>query len=186
MKVIDYTIPFPDWSGADFKVDYYEAKNIADRRINNLPESHVFRTTYREDGRNWILGAMGEIAFSMWTGLPMNDEHITEYGDNGLDFWLNFDKLKLDVKVAEKPYNLLEKVHKIKRGNCSDVYVLGRANISTGWVSFLGFEYVEALQDAPEKLFHENGKIDKYIHWTTLRSLAELETLLRRNNAFGE
>ena len=118
------------------EVDEAEINAIAKART----AAHVGQTSgefYCDADIGQHCGVAGEMAFAIWTGLPM-DRSISPAGDGGKDFNININGrwVSLDVKTARKPYNLPVKEKDIKR--TADILVL--AGHIPGLVTLYGWD----------------------------------------------
>lgn len=121
-----------------------------------------------------ICGVMGEMAFSVYSGLPV-DTNLYEHGDGKKDFefTLGGRKLSIDVKAARKPYNLLVKEKDAK--DCADILIL--AGISGDDVSLIGWEHKSLMVLSPVKEFGY-GIRNHYRGRKRLREMEQLKDLI--------
>jgi hypothetical protein len=121
-----------------------------------------------------ILGTMGELAFSMFSGLPV-DKSVKANGDGGVDFTL---PLTIDVKTARKANNLL-----VEKGkNMADIYVLAQANPDiSNEVTLLGWTWGYLVRNAQidNGDFFGNGVTNFYVPSAELLAMEELNRWLK-------
>ena len=104
------------------------------------------------------LGACGEAAFSLMTGLPMryaSDWNVCK-GDDGIDFSFadhNEQVINVDVKAAKKPYYLLLK--QSEENNKAHILVLSGVVLFKDeyWTKFYGWDYKANLMRMPLRDF---------------------------------
>lgn len=121
-----------------------------------------------------VLGMAAEVAFSRLSGLPV-DEKLYSGGDDGIDFTFMVKdyQVKIDVKGARKPANLLAKAETILRVK-TDIYVL--AGLYGREVTFLGWETRKVMVERPTANFGY-GIIN---HYQPQHLLQKMPSLLNR------
>jgi hypothetical protein len=104
------------------------------------------------------------------------DERILPEGDDHIDFIVKINNLgtTIDVKTAQKAYNLLIKEWEIKE--CADILVL--AEYKDGGINFLGWETKEVMRLMPTKVFSSLGINNFYRHSSKLRPMEHLDEIL--------
>ena len=131
---------------------------------------------YNDPNKEDTIGVAGETAFAKRYGLKV-DERILPEGDDHIDFIVkinNFD-ISIDVKTAQKAYNLLIKEWEIKE--CADILVLAEYN--DGIIKFLGWETKEVMRLMPTKVFSSLGINNFYRHQSKLRLMEHLDEILK-------
>lgn len=113
------------------------------------------------------IGMAGELAFGKMFGL-MPDLELRPEGDKGVDFRVILG-LSVDVKTAQKPYNLIHEVGK----PFADLYVLCQYHDDTGRATIIGWETGSILRAAPTRDFGY-GVVNHYIPADRLRPISEL------------
>ena len=124
-----------------------------------------------------LIGLVGEYRFEVDFGYPM-DLSIKPQGDGKVDFHIALGTL--DVKTAEKAYNLLRE----KGVRHAKILVLGQFNRKGTTASLLGWEYDSEMVKCPYKDFGY-GIINHYKHHSKLRPmwvLKQLDDFVRRLN----
>ena len=122
------------------------------------------------------IGIAGEIEFAKRYGFKVDDRILPD-GDGHIDFTVskNGKTATIDVKTAQKAYNLLVKEWEIK--DCADILVL--AEYKDGVVNFLGWETKDVMKDMPVKVFSSLNIKNYYRHHSQLRSMSRLDELLK-------
>jgi hypothetical protein len=125
------------------------------------------------------IGVAGEAAFARRYNLQI-DKRILPEGDNHIDFIvdINGNKVSIDVKTAQKAYNLLIKKWEIEK--CADILVL--AEIKNDNINFLGWETKDVMKLMPTKVFSSLNIENYYRNREALRPMAQLDKLLTNNN----
>lgn len=142
---------------AKFDDDEWEELLKLDKDRRDLHENHQ---SSRPLSKNYeLLGLMGELAFEKCYGYLM-DRSPRRRGDNGIDF-TNRKGETIDVKTADKPYNLLVEATKIDSG--ADIYVLAWGNIEKRTVHFLGWVRRGRMRATPIKDIGGFGILSHYL-----------------------
>ena len=130
---------------------------------------------YDDPNKEDTIGVAGETAFAKRYGLDV-DERILPEGDEHIDFIVKINNLDItiDVKTAQKAYNLLIKEWEIKE--CADILVLAKYN--DGTIKFLGWETKEVMCLMPTKVFSSLGINNFYRHQSKLRPMEQLDEIL--------
>lgn len=121
-----------------------------------------------------FIGLMGEVEFAKATGFMLDLERKPG-GDSGFDFVIPLD-FKIDVKTAEKAFNLIHEAGKPFR---ADIYVLAKYDPSLHTTTLIGWEFASVLKAAPTKDFG-HGVINHYIPVAKLRPMESLFAKIRR------
>jgi len=120
-----------------------------------------------------LRGVFGELAFYRITGLEM-DLRLLPSGDGRTDFEPGNGVGTIDVKAANKAYNLLRECDKLH----ADILVLAQVHEDPVIVEFLGWEYDAEMVTCPVKQFHDDGPMNHYKHRSQLRHMPELLAML--------
>jgi len=130
---------------------------------------------YNDPNKEDTIGVAGETAFAERYSLKV-DERILPEGDDHIDFIvkINNSEITIDVKTAQKAYNLLIKEWEIKE--CADILVL--AEYKDGAINFLGWETKEVMRLMPTKVFSSLGINNFYRHNSKLRPMQHLDEIL--------
>ena len=138
----------------------------ADKRA----EIHEHHATSRPLSNDYeLIGLLGEYAFQMWSGKPM-DFTIRPGGDDKIDFILHTG-ITVDVKSARKAYNLFRECGK----KHADILVLAHVH-SNELVSLLGWEYGVIMAMQPSKEFGY-GIRNHYMPARSLKPMSKLKDL---------
>tara|TARA_R100000008_G_scaffold38323_1_gene21873 strand:+ start:242 stop:724 length:483 start_codon:yes stop_codon:yes gene_type:complete len=128
------------------------------------------------------IGVAGEIAFAKKYNLKIDDS-IRPEGDGGVDFIVSIKckdgiwrKYSIDIKVAQKAYNLFVKEHEIER--CANILVLGHYKADKT-IEFLGWETRSVMKTMPKKVFSSLGIVNYYKHRDDLRPMSKLDEILK-------
>lgn len=154
---------------------------MTDEEINSLGEqrqnAHPNGTPRYYDNPNLedTIGVRGEAAFAERYNLNV-DKRILPQGDDHIDFIveINNQKVSIDIKTAQKAYNLLIKEWEI--GKCADILVL--CEYRNGKIIFLGWETREIMKLMPKKVFSRLNIKNYYRHRNDLRPMLQLDKLL--------
>ena len=120
-----------------------------------------------------LVGLAGEWAFAKFAGI-MPDLSIRKYGDNGIDFVVNFS-FPLDVKTATRGNRLLLEHNK----PVADIYVLAKFDETTQTAELVGWEWGAILKRIEPK--DTGRKITNHaLHMNKLRSMAEFQRYLNK------
>tara|TARA_R110000765_G_scaffold331200_4_gene422015 strand:+ start:387 stop:902 length:516 start_codon:yes stop_codon:yes gene_type:complete len=125
------------------------------------------------------IGIAGELKFAERYGLKIDDS-IRPDGDGHVDFMVGVtikDKdytISIDVKTAQKAYNLLIKDFEI--AVCSDILVL--AMYKEGEVTLLGWETRPVMAKQPTKVFSSLGINNYYLSKSKLRTMEALDEIM--------
>lgn len=136
---------------------------------------------YNDPNKEDVVGVSGEYCFGLRYKLKV-DEAKRPDGDKGIDFVVKiFYRGKMvtrtiDVKTAQKPYNLLVKSHEINR--CADILVLAKY-LSDNNVDFLGWTTRREMKQCPQKVFSSLGILNYYKPASDLRPMSELDEILK-------
>lgn len=130
---------------------------------------------YNDPNREDTIGVAGEAAFAKRYNLEV-DKRILPKGDKHVDFIVDINGLKLtvDVKTAQKAYNLLVKQWEMSK--CADILVL--AEYRKGKIKFLGWETKEIMRLMPVAVFSSLQIKNYYRHKDDLRPMSQLDDLL--------
>lgn len=134
---------------------------------------------YKNENTEDIIGISGEIAFSKRYNLQP-DLEIRPNGDNHIDFKVKFtgDKVQkiftIDIKTAQKAYNLLIKKWEINK--CADILVLAKYTENEP-VEFLGWTTKKIMQKQPIKVFSSLGIENYYLPVEKLHDMKDLDKL---------
>ena len=131
---------------------------------------------YDDPNKEDTIGVAGETTFARRYGLEV-DERILPDGDGHIDFIVKINNLdiSIDVKTAQRAYNLLIKEWEIKE--CADILVL--AEYDDGVVKLLGWETKEVMRLMPTKVFSSLGINNFYRHNSRLRPMMHLDEIFR-------
>lgn len=156
-----------------FDIDTDEAQKIADLREHGKTSFSSHRPL--SDDYETI-GVMGELAFSYFSGLPMDTTQRIN-GDKGIDF--TFDRWTIDVKTARYANHLIVEENKVH----ADIYVLAQIKDTTvyllGW--FKGSDMKQQPIDTGEKF--KNGVHNHYVPAENLLPLSRLyKGIIRSRN----
>lgn len=135
---------------------------------------------YSDENREDIIGLSGEIAFGKKYNLNP-DLKIRPNGDNHIDFKIkiNDDKIiTLDVKTAQKAYNLLIKEWEIDK--CSDILILAQFHNEED-IEFLGWSTKKEMKNQPKKIFSSLNINNYYLHKNKLKPMDLLDYLFNNN-----
>ena len=154
-------------------------KEIGKQRQDAHPygTKRYYENPYTED----IIGIIGEKKFGNKYNLKV-DIGIRPKGDKHIDFKVSImcngiEYIKtIDVKTAQKAFNLLVKEQDIKK--CADILVLAEY-INDDQINLVGWESKKEMQIMPKKIFSSLGYINHYKHRTKLRSMNRLDLLLK-------
>ena len=156
-----------------------EIKSLGEQRQNAHPNGTP--RYYKDPNVEDTIGVCGEAAFAKKYGLDI-DKRILPEGDDHIDFTtkINGTKVTIDIKTAQKAYNLLIKKWEIKK--CADILVLAEYN--NGEVNFLGWETKDVMNMMPTKIFSSLGIENHYRHKSDLRPMSQLDKLLTKKSIF--
>jgi hypothetical protein len=133
---------------------------------------HTEHPTHRPLSEDYeLIGLLGEEAFAWSFGLDTEYLDLKPQGDGRVDFHLPCGTV--DVKTAEKPYNLLREVGKAH----ADILVLAGWNRQSRAIRLIGWEYDAEMRCQPSRDFGK-GVINHYKHYTQLRPMPELKNLI--------
>lgn len=142
---------------------------------NERHETHKDHASSRPLSLDYkFIGLMGEVEFAKATGFMLDLERKPG-GDSGFDFVVPLD-FKIDVKTAEKAFNLIHEAGKPFR---ADIYVLAKYDPLAKTTTLIGWEFGTVLKAAPTKDFG-HGIINHYIPASKLRSMESLFNKIRR------
>lgn len=145
-----------------------EVRALADARA----EQHEGKISCRPLSKDYeLIGLVGEEAFALEFGMGTDHHRLTPHGDGRIDF--HSPAGTIDVKTAEKAYNLL-----MERGKPhADILVLAKFNRGDTTATLLGWEYSSEMEKMPYKDFGY-GIINHYKHNTQLRPIEELYSMI--------
>ena len=149
------------------------------KRQNAHLESNSKRY-YKDKNTEHIIGISGEIAFAKKYNLQP-DLEIRPNGDNHIDFKIKVNDKKIitiDVKTAQKAYNLLIKKWEINK--CSDLLVLAKFH-SEDNIEFLGWSTKSIMKKQPIKIFSSLGIENYYLPKDKLEKMSVLDRLFQNN-----
>jgi hypothetical protein len=135
---------------------------------------------YKDENVEDIIGITGEIKFGERYNLKP-DLEIKPNGDGHVDFKVKFnDKtiVTIDVKTAQKAYNLLVKEWEIDK--CSDILVLCKYNGENN-VEFLGWTTKKIMKEQPKKVFSSLNINNYYLHYTKLNKMEMLDLMFSKS-----
>ncbi len=134
---------------------------------------------YNDPNKEDTIGVAGESAFAKRYGLEI-DKRILPEGDDHIDFIIKINNFNttIDVKTAQKAYNLLIKEWEINK--CADILVLAEYN--DGAIKFLGWETKEIMRLMPTKVFSSLNIKNFYRHRSQLRPMNQLDRILGKTN----
>ena len=135
---------------------------------------------YKDENKEDIIGISGEIAFGKRYNLKP-DLEIKPNGDGHIDFKIriNGDKvITIDIKTAQKAYNLLVKKWEINK--CSDVLVLAKY-ISEDNIEFLGWSTKQIMKKQPIRIFSSLGIENYFLDKKELQNMSMLDRLFQNN-----
>ena len=153
-----------------------KAKTIGEQRQSAHPQGTP--RYYKDPNAEDIIGVAGELAFAKEYGLQIDDS-IRPEGDGHVDFEITINGVEatIDVKTAQKAYNLLIKEWEIEE--CADIFVLAEYESDEN-IKFLGWETKDVMKMMPKKIFSSLGIKNYYRHWTQLRPMNQLDELLNK------
>ena len=100
------------------------------------------------------IGTIGEGAFSLMTGLPMN-ETVGRGGDGGRDFIFRHPRedrsVTVAVNAARLPYNLFMRVEETAERPRADLWVLGAPCSEMRAFIFLGYQTKQIMLSRPTR-----------------------------------
>ena len=132
-------------------------------------ELHTGHPTQRILSENYNeIGLAGEFEFGIFCN-QMPDLSKKPGGDNGVDFTVRL-KFTVDVKTAQKPYNLIHE----KGKPFADIYVLADYDEDTKQSKLIGWEWGHVLKNAPTRDFN-HGVINHYIPAERLKPMQKLK-----------
>lgn len=121
-----------------------------------------------------VIGAKGEKAWELLTGIPMDTLDRLDGDDNDFVQPLNFT---FDIKTARKAYNLLVKVTDERKP--IDIDVLAEYDECSDKVHFIGWQWRSVMLKQPTKDFGI-GVDSHYMHKSKLRPMGEILSRLPR------
>lgn len=134
---------------------------------------------YKDVNREDTIGIAGEIAFGNRYNLTP-DLEIRPMGDGHVDFKINVEDKKIitiDVKTAQKAYNLLIKKWEIDKA--SDILVLAHY-IDNDNIEFLGWSTRKIMKQQPIKVFSSLGIENYFLSKDKLNSMEMLDELFTK------
>lgn len=134
---------------------------------------------YKNENTEDIIGIAGEVAFGKRYNLSP-DLQIKPNGDNHIDFkiQINDSIIKtIDVKTAQKAYNLLVKKWEIQKA--SDILVLAEY-INEDCINFLGWSTKKIMKKQPIKIFSSLGIENYFLHRNKLNRMEDLDLLFKK------
>lgn len=154
-------------------MDNKEINILGEKRQNAHPKGTT--RYYNDPNREDTIGVAGEAAFAERYNLEV-DKRILPKGDNHVDFTveINKQKVSIDIKTAQKAYNLLIKSWEINK--CADILVL--AQYRKGKITFLGWETKEIMKLMPRAVFSSLNITNYYRDRDELRPMSQLDELL--------
>ena len=123
-----------------------------------------------------IMGQMGEIAFHIWSGLPMLELNRDKVGDQGRDIFMG--GYSIDVKTAKHRGNGLL----VKENNATaSIFVLGIWEVGEDCVEFDGWATrAEVKAQPPQKwVYSVSHKV------TEFRDMSSLAKIITKEKAKG-
>jgi hypothetical protein len=163
------------------KIGKMDAKDIGRQRQAAHPQGTP--RYYDDPNTEDTIGVAGELAFAKKYGLEIDDS-IRPEGDGHVDFKVNINgnEVTVDVKTAQKAYNLLVKEWEIK--DCADILVLAERGPNDE-IKFLGWETKDIMKVMPKKIFSSLGIVNYYRHRDKLRPMFQLDDLLGKRDLFN-
>jgi hypothetical protein len=157
-----------------------QAKTIGEQRQSAHPQGTP--RYYKDPNAEDTIGVAGEIAFAKEYGLKIDDS-IRPDGDGHVDFKLNINdqEITIDVKTANKAYNLLIKEWEIDV--CANILVLAQYESNTN-IRFLGWETKDIMKLMPKKIFSSLKIVNYYRHKSELRPMSQLDGILGKDDFF--
>jgi hypothetical protein len=145
-------------------------------------KAHPFGTPryYSDENLEDIIGLAGEVAFAKRYGLKP-DLTIRPEGDKNIDFKIEIDGTRIatiDVKTAQKAFNLLVKEWEIQK--CSDVLVLCEY-FKNESIMFVGWATRKMMQGQPIKIFSSLNIPNHYLHRSKLKPMSELDAVFKKH-----
>ena len=134
---------------------------------------------YKDENTEDIIGIAGEIAFANRYGLSP-DLEIRPNGDNHIDFKIKINDYivkTIDVKTAQKAYNLLVKQWEID--NASDILVLAEYK-NENFINFLGWTTKKIMKQQPIKIFSSLGIKNYFLHKNKLNKMEDLDLVFKK------
>lgn len=141
---------------------------------------HGTKRYYKDENVEDIIGITGEIEFGKRYNLKP-DLEIKPNGDGHVDFKVKFNNkttVTIDVKTAQKAYNLLVKEWEIDK--CSDILVLCKYNGEND-VEFLGWTTKKIMKKQPKKIFSSLNINNYYLHSSKLNKMEMLDLLFSKS-----
>jgi hypothetical protein len=135
---------------------------------------------YKDENKEDIIGIAGEIAFGKRYSLTP-DLEIKPQGDNHIDFKIKINDdivSTIDVKTAQKAYNLLIKKWEINK--CANILVLAQY-IDVDNIKFLGWTTRQVMQKQPTKVFSSLNIENYYLHYTKLYEMKLLDAIFDKS-----
>jgi hypothetical protein len=150
-----------------------EIKLLGEQRQNAHPLGT--RRYYSDPNREDTIGVAGEAAFAERYNLNV-DKRILPKGDDHVDFIaeINNQKVSIDIKTAQRAYNLLIKEWEIDK--CADILVL--AQYRKGKIKFVGWDTKEIMKLMPKSIFSSLNIKNYYRDKDDLRPMSQLDDLL--------
>jgi hypothetical protein len=143
--------------------------------------AHIKNSTpryYKDKNKEDIIGISGEIAFGKRYSLKP-DLELRPFGDNHIDFEIQINDVKnitIDVKTAQKAYNLLVKKWEINK--CSDILVLAKY-INNEDIEFLGWTTKKIMSQQPIKIFSSLGIENYFLPKEKLAPMEDLDYVFK-------
>lgn len=134
---------------------------------------------YADPNKEDTIGIAGEIAFGKIYNLKP-DLTIKPLGDDHIDFKIKINGGRIatiDVKTAQKAYNLLIKKWEIEK--CADVLVL--AQYLEGKINFIGWTTRHIMSIQPTKVFSSLGIENYYLHRDNLNQMETLDRFFAKH-----
>lgn len=153
------------------------AKELGKQRQNAHPNGT--KRYYKDENTEDIIGIAGEIAFANRYGLSP-DLEIRPNGDNHIDFKIEINDSivkTIDVKTAQKAYNLLVKQWEMDKA--SDILVLAEYK-NENCINFLGWTTKKIMKQQPIKIFSSLGIKNYFLHKNKLNKMEELDLVFKK------
>lgn len=154
-------------------------KNIENLgQLRQKAHPHGTKRYYKDENVEDSIGIAGEIKFAERYNLKP-DLKIRPNGDGHIDFEIVVNEITpitIDVKTAQKAYNLLVKKWEIEK--CSDILVLAQFHPDKS-VGFLGWTTKKKMKTMPIKIFSSLNIENYYMPVRDLEDMAVLDKMFK-------
>lgn len=162
-----------------YEINLNEAREIAEHRMSVKHQRPGVHAQTHSALNAHIMGAMGELAFEAWSGIPL-DREWKESGaisDDGRDFVFPYQgrEVVIDVKARTNPKEFL--VFKRDLEHATDIFVCVSCKVpglNPNNVIINGFVKKRDLARCQEAQSLCKGHINKVCPMTSLRDLSDL------------